>query len=79
MPSPSLGAGKLKVDNAWSQHQRAAGSQPSGAIALDPPVMKEYDRRLTLKGVGSGWAFGRLFVVLMPATSTWGMMVLFLG
>lgn len=61
MPSPSLGAGKLKVDNAWSQHQGAAGSQPSGAIALDPPVMKEYDRRLTLKGVGSGWAFGRLF------------------
>lgn len=59
MPSLSLGAGKLKVDNAWSQHQGAAGPQPSGAIALDPSVMKEYDRRL--KRVGRGWAFGRLY------------------
>ena len=45
MPSTSLGAGRLKEDNE--------GSQPSGTIALEPSIMKQYIRRPTFSGAGS--------------------------
>lgn len=49
-----------------------AGPQPSRAIALDPPVIKEDDKRLILRGWEADGPLEDFMVVLMPATSTWG-------